>query len=53
MRAFNVTIRQAGRVIRFAALARCSCDVLASCLECIADGEAFSICVRGCRHAQH
>lgn len=52
MRAFNVTIRQAGRVIRFAALGRCSCDVLRCCLDCLGDGEPFSVCVRGVRHGQ-
>jgi len=52
MRAFNVTIRQSGRVIRFAALGRCSCDVLMRCLECLDDGLPFSVCVKGGRHGQ-
>ncbi len=52
MRAFHVTIRQAGRVIRFAALGHCSCDVLCAYLDRLDGGLPFTVCVLGVRHGQ-
>lgn len=52
MRAFKVTIRQAGRVIRVAALARCSVDALVCFLDSLDSGAPFSICVREMRHGE-
>lgn len=33
MRAFDVKVRIDGRVIRFQALAKCSCDVVCQCFD--------------------
>lgn len=45
MRAFTVTIRQAGRKLRFSAIARCSMDALVCCLDCLDADQPFSACV--------
>lgn len=42
MRPFNVKIRQDGRVIRFQAVAHCSCDVVC---QCFAQFGACRVCV--------
>lgn len=47
MRTFHVTIRQAGRTLRFDALARCSVDAILQSMTLPAAGEPFSISVRG------
>jgi hypothetical protein len=44
MRAFSVKVRLDGRVIRFQAIARCSCDVVC---QCFARFGACLVCVRG------
>lgn len=48
MRAFDVKIRLADRVLRFQALGRCSCDVVCDCLEQFG---VCAVCVKGVRHA--
>ena len=44
MRPFDVKVRVEGRVIRFQALARCSCDVVC---QCFARFGACQVCVKG------
>ncbi len=46
MRAFDVKVRLDGRVIRFQAVARCSCDVVCQCFS------RFGVC-RVCVEVNH
>lgn len=47
MRTFHITIRQPGRVTRFCALARSSCEALGNVLRALPEGDSFSVFVRG------